>query len=65
MYDKGFSVFEKAHKDGSVEATRLLGLCYKYGIGVKKNRAEAKALLKEAADKGNRDAIAELKKFLF
>lgn len=65
MYDKGFSILEKASADGSVEATRLLGLCYKKGIGVKKNRSKAKALLKEAAEKGDEDAVAELKKFIF
>lgn len=65
MYDKGFSVLEKAYAGGSTEATRLLGLCYKNGIGVKKNRSKAKALLKEAAEKGDEDAAAELKKFIF
>lgn len=65
MYDKGFSILEKASADGSIEATRLLGLCYKKGIGVKKNRSKAKALLKEAAEKGDEDAVAELKKFIF
>ena len=65
MYDKGFSVLEKAYAGGSTEATRLLGLCYKNGIGVKKNRFKAKALLKEAAEKGDEDAAAELKKFIF
>ena len=65
QYDKGFSVLEKAYKAGSVEATRLLGLCYKKSIGVKKNRSKAKALLKEASDKGDLSAVAELKKFLF
>ena len=65
MYDKGFSVLEKAYAGGSIEATRLLGLCYKNGIGIKKNRSKAKALLKEAAEKGDEDAAAELKKFIF
>ena len=65
MYDKGFSILEKAYAGGSTEATRLLGLCYKKGIGVKKNRSKAKALLKEAAEKGDEDAVEELKKFLF
>lgn len=65
MYDKGFSILEKAYAGGSTEATRLLGLCYKNGIGVKKNRSKAKALLKEAAEKGDEDAAAELKKFIF
>lgn len=65
LYDKGFSVLEKAYEKGSVEATRLLGLCYKNGIGVKKNRSKAKALLREAEKKGDEDAAAELKKFIF
>lgn len=65
MYDKGFSILEKAYEGGSIEATRLLGLCYKNGIGVKKNRSKAKTLLKEAAEKGDEDAAAELKKFIF
>lgn len=65
MYDKGFSILEKAYADGSIEATRLIGLCYKNGIGVKKNRSKAKALLKEAAEKGDADAAEQLKKFLF
>lgn len=56
---------EKAYADGSTEVTRLLGLCCKNGIGVKKNRSKAKVLLKEAAEKGNQDAAEELKKFLF
>lgn len=65
LYNKGFSVLEKAHENGSVEAMRLLGLCYKGGIGVKKNRFKAKVLLKEAANQGDIDAAAELKKFIF
>ena len=65
MYEEGFSILENAYKNGSVQATRLLGLCYKNAIGVKKNRLKAKVLLKEAANKGDEDAIAELKKFLF
>lgn len=65
MYDKGFIVLEKAYENGSIEAARLLGLCYKSGIGVKKNRSKAKAFLKEAANQGDSDAAAELKKFIF
>lgn len=65
MYNRGFSILEKAHESGSVEATRLLGLFYKNAIGVKKSRSKAKALLKEAAEKGDEDASTELKKFLF
>lgn len=65
MYDKGFIVLEKAYENGSIEAARLLGLCYKSGIGVKKNRSIATAFLKEAANQGDSDAAAELKKFIF
>lgn len=65
LNEKGFAVLEKAYENGSIEATRLLGLCYKNAIGVKKNRTKAKALLKDAADKGDEDAARELKKFLF
>lgn len=65
LYHKGYSVLEKAHEGGSIEATWLLGLCYKKGIGVKKNRSKAKAFFKEAAEKGSEDAAAELKKFIF
>lgn len=65
LYDKGFSILENAYVKGSIEATRFLGLCYKRGIGVKKNRLKAKELLREAADKGDVDAVIELKKFIF
>lgn len=65
LYDKGFAVLEEACKHGSIEGTRLLGLCYKNGIGVKKSRSKAKALLKEAAQKGDEEAAEELKKFIF
>ncbi|MCR4892217.1 MAG: hypothetical protein K5989_08575 [Lachnospiraceae bacterium] len=65
MYDKGFSLLEKAYAGGVTEAARLLGLCYKNGLGVKKNLSKAKALLKEASEKGDEDAAAELKKIIF
>ena len=65
MYDEGISLLEKAYTGGSAKATMLLGLYYKNGIGVRKNRFKAKALLKEAAEKGDKDATAELKKFIF
>lgn len=65
LYDKGFSILENAYVKGSIKAARLLGLCYKRGIGVKKNRLKAKELLREAADNGDVDAVTELKKFIF
>lgn len=56
---------EEAYEHGSVAAIRLLGLCYKKGIGVKRNKRKARELFKEAAQKGNLDAKNELKKFIF
>ena len=64
-YNKGFALLEEAYEKGSIEGTRLLGLCYKAGIGCKKSRSKAKALLKKAADKGDEEAKAELSKFRF
>ena len=65
LYSKGFALLDEAHEKGSIEGTRLLGLCYKAGIGCKKSRSKAKALFKEAADQGDEEAKAELKKFRF
>ena len=65
LFNQGFALLEEAHEKGSIEGTRLLGLCYKTGIGCKKSRSKAKALLKEAADHGDEEAKAELKKFRF
>lgn len=65
QYVKGFKLIEQAYRFGSLEGTRLLGLCYRDGIGVKRNRRMAKALLREAADKGDTGAIEELKMFIF
>ncbi|WP_270444551.1 TIR domain-containing protein [Gemmiger formicilis] len=47
------------------EACYLLGCLYRYGIGVEKNRSEAKALLRIAAKNGSKDAAADLKTFWF
>lgn len=60
--NKGFTLLEEAYQKGSVEGTRLLGMCYKIGIGVKKDRSKARSLLKEAAKKGDKDAAQELRK---
>lgn len=63
--EDGFDILQKAYKVESVEGTRLLAQCYKLGIGTKKNRSKAKSLFKEAADKGDEEAVEELKKFWF
>ncbi len=65
QYEKRFSFLEEAYQKGSVEATRLLGLCYRNGIGVKKKRAKAKQFLREAASKGDMEAKKELDKYIF
>lgn len=65
LYDKGFSILENAYVKGSMEAICFRGLCYKRGIGVKKNRLKAKELLRKAVDKGDVDAVTELKKLYF
>lgn len=46
-------------------ATYLLGRIYRNGIGVPKDRAKAKALLRKAADLGSKEAAAELRTFWF
>lgn len=46
-------------------ATYYLGLCYKKGIVVQKDKQKAKSLFKKAADMGNEAAKAELNKFIF
>lgn len=65
LYAKGLTLLKEAYEKGSVEAIRLLSICYKNGIGVKKSRSKAKALLKEAARRGDEEAREELKKYIF
>lgn len=64
-HKKGVKLLEETYQKGSAKAARLLGLCYKNGIGVKKSRSKAKELLREAAKKGDKDAVDELKRFMF
>lgn len=64
-YKEGFELLEQAYQLGDTEGTRLLAECYKKGIGTNKNRSKAKSLFKEAADKGDKEAVEELKKFWF
>lgn len=56
---------QEAFDDGSAEGARLLGLCYKKGIGTKKDKRKAKEILKIAVERGSEDAATELKKFFF
>ena len=56
---------QAAFDDGSAEGACLLGLCYKKGIGTKKDKRKAKEILKIAVERGSEDAATELKKFFF
>ena len=56
---------QEAYDDGSAEGARLLGLCYKKGIGTKKDKRKAKEILKIAVERGSEDAAKELNKFFF
>ncbi len=65
-FEVSFSHFEQAYDaDKTGEAARWLGVCYKNGFGVKKNKKKAKEYFKEAANKGDSIANNELKKFIF
>lgn len=46
-------------------AAYLMGRIYRNGIGVPRDRAKAKALLRKAADLGSKEAAAELRTFWF
>ena len=65
QYNDAFSLAQKAYDAGSAEGARLLGMCYKLGIGTKKDKRKAKEILKIAADRGSEDAAKELKKIFF
>lgn len=58
----GYYLLMEAHRQGDVDGTRMLGLCYLKGVGVKRNVVEGKRLLREAADKGSEKAALELKR---
>lgn len=53
---------EKKSKDGDVEATKLLAVCYQEGIGVKKDAKKAFKYMKNAAD-DDRDACYQLAQY--
>lgn len=65
QYEEGIHALTEAHEKGDIESTRLLGICYKNGIGLKKDKSAAKRLLRIAADAGDKEAAAELKKIFF
>lgn len=51
-YSEAFEYAKLAHEHGNYKGTLLLGLCYKKGIGVKKDKSKAKELLKIAKENG-------------
>lgn len=51
-FDQAFKYAKFAHEKGDFQSTFLLGHCYKKGIGVKKDRAKVKDLLKLAKANG-------------
>lgn len=51
-FNKAFEFAALAHEKGNYYRTFLLGLCYKKGIGVKKDRVKSKELLKLAKEHG-------------
>ena len=53
---------EKKSKDGDVEATKLLAVCYHEGFGVKKDDKKAFNYIKKAAD-DDRDACYQLAQY--
>ena len=59
---KMFKLLQEAYENGAVDGARLLGLCYKSGIGVMKSRSKAMSLLIKAARQGDREASIEIEK---
>jgi TPR repeat protein len=56
--------YRKAARQGDAKAQYNLGLCYRDGEGVRKNRRLAIRWLKDAAAKGHKGAANELRHFL-
>ncbi len=50
--EQAFEYFTKAKELGNIAAINSLGLCYKFGFGVKKNINKALDYFKDAANKG-------------
>ncbi|MBR1735850.1 MAG: sel1 repeat family protein [Firmicutes bacterium] len=61
-YERAYDVLNMAHGLGSLRGTRMLAFMYKKGRGTKRSRKTAKQLFREAADRGDKEAEAQLKK---
>ncbi|CAG8770880.1 22991_t:CDS:2, partial [Racocetra persica] len=59
-YSKAFTLLKSAVDNGNIMAMHNLGLCYKFGHGVKIDTFQGFTLLKQAADKGVPNSSYEL-----
>ncbi|MCW8310747.1 sel1 repeat family protein [Sphingobacterium sp. InxBP1] len=57
-YDKGFAYYERAQQLGYLSDG--LGMCYEFGVGVEAHPPTAFSYYKQAAERGNQEAIYRL-----
>lgn len=60
-YARMAELLKQSAEKGYVKAVHLLGICYYFGKGVRKNRKKAFGLLEESALEGNKEAEKTLK----
>lgn len=60
-YEKAFNLFIKASEAKVHESMYFLGLCYRNGYGTKQNETLGIYWLKQAAQRGDQQAVSELK----
>ena len=65
QYELGFKYASIASEKGDERADILLAICYRDGLGVKKDKKQAKTLLKPLVAKNNEQAKKEYKKIGF
>lgn len=51
-HKEAFKYAQLAHENGNYQGTFLVGCCYKYAIGVKKNKSLSKEFLSIAKEHG-------------
>lgn len=51
------------HENGDIDGTMALAYCYRYGLGVKRNKRKAKKLYTQAATAGNEEAAQILEEW--
>ena len=57
---KGFGYFQKAAESGFAPALRQLGICYRDGIRIGKDRTKATEYFQKAADEGDMTALSDV-----